>query len=49
MHAVIDRHRAEILAIARRYGIRKVRVFGSMERGGADETSDVDFTVEVSR
>ena len=49
MHAVIERHRAEILAVARRYGIREVRVFGSMARGDADETSDVDFTVEVSR
>ena len=43
MHAVINRHRAEILAIAKRHGIREVRVFGSMARGDADDDSDVDL------
>lgn len=47
MHAVIERHRAEIIAIAKRYGIRDVRVFGSMARGDAGDDSDVDLLVSL--
>ena len=47
MHAVIERHRAEIIAIAQRYGIRDVRVFGSMARGDAGDDSDVDLLVSL--
>ena len=47
MHAVISRHRAEILAIAQRHGLRDVRVFGSMARGDADDDSDVDLLVSL--
>lgn len=39
--------RAEILEIAARHGARKVRVFGSVARGTARRTSDVDFLVEM--
>ena len=35
MHPLIEQHRAEILAIAERRGLRDVRVFGSMARGDA--------------
>ncbi len=45
MHPLIEAHRAEILALAERRGVRNVRVFGSMARGDADETSDVDLLV----
>lgn len=37
--------REAILAIARRYGARDLRVFGSVVRGGEDAASDVDFLV----
>ncbi len=47
MHALIEQHRTEILAIAERHGIRDVRVFGSMARGDADETGDVDLLVSL--
>ena len=47
MHSLIERHRSEILAIAARHGIRDVRVFGSMARGDADETGDVDLLVSL--
>ena len=47
MHFVIEQHRAEILAIAERHGIRDVRVFGSMARGNADHASDVDLLVSL--
>lgn len=37
--------RDEILAIARRYGVEDVRVFGSVLRGEEDERSDLDLLV----
>jgi predicted nucleotidyltransferase len=39
--------REEILRIAARHGALNVRVFGSVARGEADETSDIDFLVEL--
>lgn len=39
-------HRAAILDVARRHGVRSVRVFGSRARGEATEASDVDLLVE---
>lgn len=47
MHPLIETHRAEILSMAERYGLRDVRVFGSMARGDANETSDVDLLVTL--
>lgn len=41
---IVDR-REEILAIARRYGARNVRLFGSVARGQAAEGSDLDLIV----
>jgi hypothetical protein len=38
--------RGEILSIAERRGMRAVRVFGSISRGEAAETSDVDLLVQ---
>jgi len=38
--------RDEILKIAAKHGARNVRVFGSVARGQASETSDIDFLVE---
>ena len=43
---LLEGKREEILRIARAYGARNVRVFGSAARGDANETSDVDFLVE---
>jgi len=39
--------REEILRIAKKYGARNIRLFGSVARGEADESSDVDFLVEM--
>jgi len=44
---VIAGKRDDILRVAARHGARKVRVFGSVARGEADETSDIDFLVEL--
>jgi predicted nucleotidyltransferase len=39
--------REEILRIARKHGVGRVRIFGSFARGDASETSDVDLLIEV--
>ena len=39
--------REEILRLAASHGARNIRVFGSAARGEADESSDVDFLVEM--
>lgn len=39
--------RHEIIRLAAARGIRNLRVFGSVARGDAVETSDVDFLVDV--
>ena len=48
MHALIETHRAELLALARRRGVTGVRVFGSMSRGDGNDDSDVDLLVTLS-
>jgi len=40
--------RSQILAITRRYGATRVRVFGSAARGTADGQSDIDFLVDLA-
>ena len=44
---VIKDKRAEILRIAAKHGVRQIRIFGSVARGQAGPSSDVDFLVEV--
>lgn len=39
--------RDDILRLARRNGVRSVRVFGSVARGEADADSDIDLLVEI--
>lgn len=43
----LRRRRAEILGVARARGASHVRVFGSVARGDATESSDVDFLVDL--
>jgi hypothetical protein len=47
MNPLLEDHRDEIRALARRYGVTSVRVFGSMARGEATPESDVDLLVDV--
>lgn len=47
MHRLIETHREELRTLARRYGIRSIKVFGSMARDDTDEDSDVDLLVET--
>jgi len=44
---LVQARREEILAVARRHGVTRVRVFGSMARGDAGPASDLDLLVDV--
>ena len=47
MDSLIETHRHQILELAMQRGAQRIRVFGSMARGQAKATSDVDFLVEM--
>ncbi|GMT42843.1 MAG: DNA polymerase subunit beta [bacterium] len=44
---VIKENRGEILRIARKHGVSRMRLFGSVVRGEAEPDSDVDFLIDV--
>jgi uncharacterized protein len=44
---LLKEKREEILQIALRHGAKNIRLFGSVARGEAGESSDVDILVEV--
>jgi predicted nucleotidyltransferase len=46
MNPWVERHSREILELAHKHGMTNVRVFGSMARGDAGETSDLDLLVD---
>jgi len=47
MNNQLTHNREEILGIARKYGIRNIRVFGSTVRGDDRKDSDIDLLVDV--
>jgi len=47
MENPVKTNRDQILWLARRHGVTRVRVFGSMARGDAGPKSDVDLLVDV--
>ena len=42
----IEELKAIIIPIAKKYGIQKVYLFGSIARGDGDENSDIDLRIE---
>jgi hypothetical protein len=46
LEELLKSRRDEILAIAAKYGVQNVRIFGSVARGEADDKSDLDLLVE---
>jgi predicted nucleotidyltransferase len=42
----IRRRREEIIAVANRYGASNIRIFGSVARGDATDSSDLDLVVK---
>jgi uncharacterized protein len=49
MDRLIEGRREAILRLAREHGATRVRVFGSMARGGAGAESDVDLPVDLEQ
>jgi uncharacterized protein len=48
LESLRNEKRAEILRIAGMHGASNVRVFGSVARGGATDTSDLDLLVDFA-
>jgi hypothetical protein len=46
---IVAPHRTAIRRLARRYGVKSFRAFGSVARGEADEGSDVDLLYEAAQ
>lgn len=44
---LLDRRRDDVLRAASARGARNVRLFGSLARGDADESSDIDLLVDM--
>jgi uncharacterized protein len=42
-------HRTEIIGLGERFGVRNIRIFGSVARGEAGQDSDLDLLVDVDR
>lgn len=48
MQPLIEAKRMEVSALCRRYGVRKLELFGSAATGAFDpQTSDLDFLVDL--
>jgi predicted nucleotidyltransferase len=45
---IVAKHRKDILRIVQKYGCSNPRVFGSVARNEANESSDIDFMVDPS-
>jgi len=48
MHPLIETHRTELIALAKRRGLTGVRLFGSMSRSDGRDSSNVDLLVTLS-
>lgn len=47
LREALTTHRREVQDVMRRYGARDPRLFGSVARGEAGETSDLDILVDL--
>jgi predicted nucleotidyltransferase len=47
LNELLKDKREEILRIAAKHGVRNIRVFGSVVRGEATDSSDIDLLIEV--
>ena len=46
---ILRQNRDEIYAIAQKYGVSNIRVFGSVARGEENAQSDIDLLVTISK
>jgi uncharacterized protein len=44
---LLSTKRNEILALAQKHGVKKISIFGSVAKGEAHSSSDIDFLVEM--
>jgi len=44
----VDELRAIVAPLAKKYGVKRVYVFGSVARGDCNENSDYDFYIELT-
>jgi predicted nucleotidyltransferase len=44
---MLQRHSVEVLSVLQRYGASNPRLFGSVARGDAGPTSDIDILVDL--
>jgi uncharacterized protein len=42
-------HRDDIVRLGERFGVRNIRIFGSVARGEAHRDSDLDLLVDIDR
>jgi predicted nucleotidyltransferase len=47
VRAQLDEQRNQILQIADQYGVKNIRIFGSVARGEAGQSSDIDLLVDL--
>lgn len=47
LRSLVEEHRAEIDQVFEQYGASNPRLFGSVARGDAEETSDIDIMVDL--
>lgn len=47
MRAGIEQRQSEIAALCRRFGVRRLELFGSAARRDFDEASDIDLLVDL--
>ena len=48
VHELLRQKREDILQIASKHGVTRIRIFGSAARNEAKEDSDIDFLIEVN-
>jgi len=47
LQALLQQNREQVVETARRYGAYNIRIFGSVARGDATASSDIDFLVSM--
>jgi predicted nucleotidyltransferase len=48
VHELLRQKRKDILQVASKHGVTRIRIFGSAARGESREDSDIDFLIEVN-
>lgn len=49
LNDLLQKKRNKILSFAKQHGVIRVRIFGSVARGDANEKSDIDFLIKLDQ